>query len=123
MVNNPVQMQALLTIRQFDGHPSVCVGGSIDRRSARMFAQVLSQDTRALTRGNARIELDLSDLELDDGSAVAEAVNAIRELLADSPVVLRQAPQMLAHTLYKAGLLRDGQLSLVEPRTEHGAAS
>ena len=74
----------------------------------------------ALTRaGRQSTELDLLDLDLDDGIAVVEAVNAVRELLAHHGVLtLHHAPQMLAHTLYKIGLLESGQLRLISPRVE-----
>ena len=63
--------------------------------------------------------LDLLDLDLEDGVAVAESVNAVRLLLAHhGGLTLRFAPQMLAHTLYKIGMLRSGQLVLESPRVE-----
>ncbi|MFT5686651.1 MAG: hypothetical protein ACI8RZ_007607 [Myxococcota bacterium] len=63
--------------------------------------------------------LDLLDLDLEDGVSVAETVNALRTLLArHSTLTLLHAPQMLAHTLYKVGMLQDGRLVLVRPRVE-----
>ena len=66
-----------------------------------------------------RLALDLSELELTDGVAVAIAVDAVRVLAATQGAVeLRAAPQMLAHTLYKCGLLSSGQIALCDPRVE-----
>ena len=75
----------------------------------------------ALTRaGQQHHRLDLLDLDLEDGVAVVETVNAVRALLAaHGQLILHHAPQMLAHTLYKVGMLEDGRLVLVEPRVEH----
>ncbi|WP_145258112.1 STAS domain-containing protein [Planctomycetes bacterium Pan216] len=64
--------------------------------------------------------LDMSGVEEMDAQSVAVMVTLLRrQLEAGSAVTLEAAPQMLAHTLYKAGELREGgRLSLVEPRTE-----
>jgi len=62
--------------------------------------------------------LDLAELELDSGGAVAAKVDELRALAAGGRVVLRNCPQMLAHTLYKAGLLRRGDLVLESSRDE-----
>lgn len=116
-------MQPQLMIRRLRGGHSVQVGGTVDAASAQAFAFVLTQDVKALTNGDPSIDIDLEDLELDDGSAVVEAVNAVRDLLLHAPVVLRRAPQMLAHTLYKAGMLQEGRLELVLPREEEATSS
>lgn len=66
-------------------------------------------------------ELDLAELEFEpsDGVALAGWVDRVRERVrARGRVVIRHCPQMLAHTLYKAGLLRDGRIVLVEVRDE-----
>lgn len=62
--------------------------------------------------------LDLDELELDSGARVAAKVDELRALAAGRRVVLRNCPQMLAHTLYKAGLLRRGDLVLESTREE-----
>lgn len=69
--------------------------------------------------GHTSPVLDLLELDLDDGVAVVEAVNAVRTLLGHhTALTLHHAPQMLAHTLYKIGLLEDGRLLLISPRVE-----
>ena len=61
--------------------------------------------------------LDLDDVDVDDGPELARMVSDLRrqatELRARGDVlVLRHCPQMLAHTLYKAGVLERGELEL-----------
>jgi anti-anti-sigma regulatory factor len=107
-----------LLIRQGSLRAEIHVGGSIDASTANAFAIALARDVKTLARGDASIHLDFDDLELDDGSAIAEAVNALRELSLSAPVVLRNAPHMLAHTLYKIGMLRGTRLALETPRHE-----
>lgn len=64
---------------------------------------------------------ELLELDLEDGVAVAELVNAVDALRArGARVELRHAPQMLAHTLYKVGRLGDPGLVLVAPRADEG---
>lgn len=64
------------------------------------------------------VVLDLTQTEPEDGPELARLVTWIRELARHHPVVLVGAPQMLAHTLYKAGLLRSGRIALKNPRVE-----
>jgi anti-anti-sigma regulatory factor len=64
-------------------------------------------------------ELDLSELELPTGAAVAAMVDELRaRAAAGRTVVLRGCPQLLAHTLYRTGLLRSGRLVLASWREE-----
>jgi hypothetical protein len=116
-------MHAQLLIRRDRSASHISVGGNVDARSAEAFGSALRHDVRVLSDGEERIQLDLIELELDDGSAVAETVNAIRDLLLTAPVVVRNAPQMLAHTLYKSGMLRDGRLELEDPRGDEAPYS
>lgn len=67
------------------------------------------------------VVLDLADLDLEDGVAVAHLVTGLRALRARCDrLVLVDAPQMLAHTLYKVGALSDPGLALVTPRQDEG---
>ncbi len=77
-----------------------------------------------LAKAHALVEvLDLADLELDSGLAVVEGVNLITQLRErHGPLVLQEAPQMLAHTLYKVGALKRG-ISLKDPRTGSGTTA
>ena len=66
--------------------------------------------------------LDMEELELIDGAAVARMVDLVRHLLSDSRrVEVLKSPQSLAHTLYRVGMLEgDARLELIEPRQEEG---
>ena len=101
----------------------IAVGGHIDAGSALAFARSLPLDVAALAEEGETIQLDLHELELEDGTAVAEAVNALRALVKLAPVVLWHAPQMLAHTLYKTNMLSGGRLALELPREEESRSS
>jgi hypothetical protein len=70
-----------------------------------------------------RFEIDLGDLDLDlerdAGLAVARWVDELRALAREhGSIRVLACPQMLAHTLYKAGLLRDGRIELLDVRDE-----
>ncbi len=69
--------------------------------------------------------LDLEELELVDGAAVARMVDLIRLLLSVSKrVEVLKSPQSLAHTLYRVGMLEgDARLELVDPRQEEGTTN
>lgn len=69
--------------------------------------------------------LDLEELELLDGTAVARMVNLVRLLLSASKrVEVLKSPQSLAHTLYRVGMLEgDSRLELVDPRQEEGTTN
>jgi hypothetical protein len=116
-------MEAQLFIRRRANEGAIRVGGNIDADSAAAFARVLAHDVPLLSRGRGRIVLELGDLELDDGPAVAEAVNALRVLLQGAPVTLRETPQLLAHVLYKAGMLRSERLQLEATRDEEARSA
>ncbi|MCE2453750.1 MAG: STAS domain-containing protein [Nitrospinae bacterium] len=81
-----------------------------------MEAQVLSTELTSL---------DLEDLELLDGAAVARMVDFVRHLLSVSRrVEVIKSPQSLAHTLYRVGMLEgDSRLELIEPREEEGTTN
>jgi anti-anti-sigma regulatory factor len=111
-------MEGTLTIRHDRLGDVIRVEGEVDAAVAATFAQALVRDVGTLTAGEATITLELEDLVLEDGAAVAEAVNALRELGRHTRVVVRHAPQLLAHTLYKTGMLRSQRFELAEPRQE-----
>jgi len=66
------------------------------------------------------LECDLNDLEIIDSEGANAAIDVIRLLLQRTPhLFLRHAPHILAHTLYRIGLLETGsRLTLLEPREE-----
>jgi anti-anti-sigma regulatory factor len=111
-------MHTQLLIQRLTNASLITVGGNVDAGSAEAFAAAIEHDVPALSFGDRPIQIDLDNLELDDGSAVVEAVNALRGLMRLGAVVLHHAPQMLAHTLYKTGMLEDDRIRLVTPRVE-----
>lgn len=64
---------------------------------------------------------DLADVDADAPEVVLEWVDRLRAAAARGPVIVRNCPQMLAHTLYKSALLGPG-LVLESSREEepHG---
>jgi arginine decarboxylase-like protein len=62
--------------------------------------------------------LDLAELETGTGLELAAMVDELRARAARGPLIVRNCPQMLAHTLYKAGLLRSGHIVLESVRDE-----
>lgn len=93
--------------------------GDVDADAAGRVAEAF----RSEPAGGGAVALEMEDAELTDGLAVTRMVDALRLLLERfNRVRLARAPQMLAHTLYKTGALRDGRLELIEPREEEGGA-
>jgi hypothetical protein len=71
---------------------------------------------------SGEVTLDFSALDVEDGVAVAAAVNSIRELLSRSPrVIIRGAPQILGHNLYRVGMLAGGAVDLVDMRLDEAS--
>ena len=58
--------------------------------------------------------LEMGELDIKDGVSMARIVSALRMI---RPLVLIEAPQMLAHTLYKTHMLSTG-IDLVRPRED-----
>lgn len=73
----------------------------------------------AADAGRPATVVDLSDLEVDDGPELARLVTRLRARAASGErLVLESCPQLLAHTLYKAGVLARGELTLGSVRQE-----
>lgn len=65
------------------------------------------------------IRLDLYGLDIEDGLALATAINSLRRLRArGARLILEGAPQMLCHNLYRVGLLGDNLIELVDMRRD-----
>ena len=109
-----MMFQDRVVVRETNG-ATIRVEGNITALNASAFARILEHDVAALAL-NGGVELDRDELELEDGAAVAEAINGIRALLKLGRVIVRHAPQMLAHTLYKTGMLENAGLELIAPR-------
>lgn len=68
--------------------------------------------------------LDLGEVEIEDGPALARLVTSLRRRAErGGPIVLTRCPQMLAHTLYKAGVLGAGRIRIESMREEEPHAS
>jgi anti-anti-sigma regulatory factor len=67
-----------------------------------------------------KVHLDLSRLDIDDGIGVAAAVQACRRLhLTSAGLVIIGSPQILAHNLYRVGLLGgESPVTLIEMRQD-----
>jgi anti-anti-sigma regulatory factor len=108
-----------LPVIQWSGN-TIIIEGDLTASNADEFARcLLALDPNA--RGEIR--LALGGLDIDDGAAIAVAVNAIRQLGARaSKLILIGAPQMLCHNLYRIGLLGDGShIELVDMRQDEPA--
>ena len=67
------------------------------------------------------ITVDLFGLDLDTGLATAAWHQTVRGLRDHfGRITLLDAPQMLAHSLYKVGDLADGRIELISPRSDEG---
>lgn len=92
------------------------VAGSFDREAAEAFAAFCADIGSPGT-----VELDLAEMEIESGAACAAIVRAVRILLERGGVRLVQPPQVLAHSIYRLGLLPD--VELIDPRTDEPTAS
>ncbi|HRX87121.1 MAG TPA: STAS domain-containing protein, partial [Phycisphaerae bacterium] len=70
------------------------------------------------------LDIDMSLVDDIDAESVAVLTTRIRQHLADgTEVTLHRPPQMLAHTLYKVGLLDHAGLTLIDPRSDEQHAT
>ncbi|MFO0984834.1 MAG: STAS domain-containing protein [Planctomycetota bacterium] len=59
----------------------------------------------------------MAEVDADDGHGIAVMIDLLQQSLQNGAgITLEHAPQALAHTIYKVGLLQDGRLSLSAPR-------
>lgn len=91
------------------------IAGELRRDNASTLAAQLSA---AAHGADFPLTLDLFELDLEDSVATVYAVNAVRGLRAFGPVIVRHAPQWMAHSLYRVNALSDGMLRLEAPREE-----
>lgn len=63
---------------------------------------------------------DLDDVDADDPAVVLAWVERLRDAAVRDAVLVRNCPQMLAHTLYKAALLGPIALESVRDEEPHG---
>lgn len=97
---------------------AVLIEGDLTAGNADEFAHRLLGLT---TDARGEITLDLHGLDIADGAGLAVAIVAIRQLGARAAkLILVGAPQMLAHNLYRVGLLGGG-IELVDMRQDEPA--
>jgi anti-anti-sigma factor len=93
------------------------IEGDLDTENASQLESFLRAVT---TDSDQTITLDLTGLDIEDGVAVATVINALRELRARSArLVVRGAPQILGHNLYRVGLLES--MEIVDMREDEPA--
>ena len=120
--------QTLLSNPRYELGKSVSDDGAHFTLSGDLDAEGAVQVLEAMEGESLRAEitsLDLEELELIDGAAVARMVDLIRLVLSVSKrVQVLKSPQSLAHTLYRVGMLEgDSRLELVDPRQEEGTTN
>ena len=83
-------------------------------------AEKLEQWFQQLPTQNTPQSLELGELEIIDGVAATHMVNLVRLILERNGVVtLSGSPQLLAHNLYRAGLLYEGcAIQLIDMRED-----
>ena len=96
---------------------SILVEGDLREQNASDFESRVR--TLVVDPGGSLI-LDLRGLDIEDGIALATCINSLRELRARVNVlVLRGAPQMLGHNLYRTGMLEGpGAVEMVDMRLD-----
>ncbi|HEX8183306.1 MAG TPA: STAS domain-containing protein [Blastocatellia bacterium] len=106
-----------LRVNESPGGESVIIEGDLTSDNA---AQLEGQLRALKVEPGLAIVLDLSGLDIDDGVALATAINSLRELRNRAvKIVITGAPQMLGHNLYRVGLL-DGRdaVELIDMRLD-----
>jgi anti-anti-sigma regulatory factor len=114
-MNDTDQTAALTFTRGLQGKP-LRISGDLTESNASEFERQM----QAINEQRGGVTLDMSELHIEDGVALVTTINALRALRARSRrLVLRGAPQMLGHNLYRTGML-DGSaaIELVDMRLD-----
>ena len=100
-----------------DSDGATLVAGDLSERNVSAFE---SRFRTLVVDPGCSVILDLSRLDIEDGVALATCINALRELRARvSGLVLRGAPQMLGHNLYRIGMLEGpGAVEMADMRLD-----
>ncbi len=70
------------------------------------------------------MDLDLAGLDIEEGISMVRVIHSIKQHLQSGfHLTLRQPPQMMAHNLYRIGLLNHPLLHLESVRMEESSAS
>ena len=100
-----------------DSEGATLVVGDLREQNASEFEFRLGE---LMVEPGASVILDVHGLYIEDGVALATCINALRELRTRvSGLVLRGAPQMLGHNLYRIGMLEGpAAVDLVDMRLD-----
>jgi len=72
----------------------------------------------------AAVDIDMAALDEIDAESIAVLTTLVRtHLQTGAEVTIHRPPQMLAHTLYKIGLLDHAGLTLIDPRSDEQQAT
>ena len=95
---------------------AVIIEGELTEANAEEFERRMNELVR---EPQGEITLDLYGLDIDDGVALATFINLLRSLRARaSRLVLKGAPQMLGHNLYRVGMLEPDAITLIDMRRD-----
>ena len=100
-----------------DSEGATLIVGDLREQNASDFEQLVR--TLVVEPGDS-VVLDLHRFDIEDGVALATCINSIRELgTRTSRILLRGAPQMLGHNLYRTGMLGgSGAVELIDMRLD-----
>ena len=95
---------------------AVTVEGELTEANAEEFERRMNE---IFQKSQREITIDLYGLDIDDGVALATFINSLRRLRArNTRLILKGAPQMLGHNLYRVGLLDDDAITLIDMRLD-----
>ncbi|MGA9768525.1 MAG: STAS domain-containing protein [Blastocatellia bacterium] len=89
------------------------IEGELTEANAEEFARRMNE---LVQKPQCEITLDLYGLDIEDGVALATFINWLRARVAR--IVLKGAPQMLGHNLYRVGLLDSDHIVLIDMRLD-----
>jgi anti-anti-sigma regulatory factor len=95
---------------------AIIIEGDLTEANAEEFERRMSE---LVQKSQREITIDLYGLDIDDGVALATFINSLRRLRAgNTRLILKGAPQMLGHNLYRVGLLDDAAVTLIDMRLD-----
>ena len=95
---------------------AIIIEGELTEANAEEFERRLGE---LIQKPQREITLDLYGLDIEDGVALATFINSLRRLRARaSRLVLKGAPQVLGHNLYRVGLLEQDAITLIDMRMD-----
>ena len=92
---------------------AVIIEGELTEANAEEFERRMNE---LIQKPQREITLDLYGLDIEDGVALATFINWLRA--CDARLILKGAPQMLGHNLYRVGLLDSCAIALIDMRLD-----